>query len=142
MLAVLQKNSESAGWEPDGWEKWKHNDKQKVIKKSRCSGGQNSIKENMIQNALWREYTYCRLKKHIWKKITYYSLSPSDLILDLLPFYPKRAYAQTSVGNLATSWPSTFQRVLILYLQTLAVSATSICNGLLIVISVKLHFNI
>lgn len=85
MLAVLLKNSESAGWEPDGWEKRKHNDKQKITKKSRCAGRQNSIKENMIQNALWREYTYCRIKKYIREK-SYYSLSPSDLILDLLSF--------------------------------------------------------
>jgi len=46
MLAVLQKNSESAGWEPDGWEKRKQKDGQRIIKKCRCAGRENRDLKN------------------------------------------------------------------------------------------------
>lgn len=97
----------------------------------------------MIQNALWRGHAYFGLKKIYMEKKSYYSLSPSDLSLDLLSFCSQEdIYAQTSVGNLAASWHSTFQRDLILYFQNLEISATSICNKLVFVRSIKLHCNV
>jgi len=88
------------------------------------------------------EAIYISGLKNIYGKVSYCSLSPSDLILDLLSFCSQEDICPNVCRKSAASWHSTFQRDLILYFQNLPLSATSICNRLLFVISVKLHFDI